>query len=86
MILSHLTDYLREHRRASVGDMALGLDVAPEALKAMLATLERKGRARRLPKGTGCGSGCCKCDPDTLELYEWVEARADAIGETRGLR
>ncbi|TCJ15538.1 sugar metabolism transcriptional regulator [Parasulfuritortus cantonensis] len=52
--------------------MALGLDASPDALKGMLATLERKGRVRRLAAGTGCANGCCKCDPKTLELYEWV--------------
>ncbi len=72
MILSRVNEYLRQHKRASVVDMALGLDAAPEALKAMLGALERKGRVRRLPSGTGCGGGCCKCDPNSVELYEWV--------------
>lgn len=73
MILSRVNDYLKQHRRASVTDMALGLDAAPEALKGMLATLERKGRVRRLPAGTAC-TGCCKCDPNAVELYEWTGA------------
>ncbi|HNQ03298.1 MAG TPA: FeoC-like transcriptional regulator [Thiobacillaceae bacterium] len=71
MILSRINDYMRLHRRASVADMALGLDAAPEAVKGMLDVLERKGRVRRLPSGTAC-TGCCKCDPNTVELYEWV--------------
>jgi len=71
MILSRVNDYLRQHRRASLTDMAYGLDAAPEALQAMLAALERKGRVRRLPAGTSC-SGCCKCDPHAVELYEWT--------------
>lgn len=72
MILSQLNDYLKQHRRASVIDLASGLDANPEAVKAMLAALERRGRARRLPAGTACGGGCCKCDPNTVELYEWI--------------
>lgn len=72
MILSRVSDYLKQRKRASVGDMALGLAAAPDALEGMLATLERKGRVRRLPAGSGCGNGCCKCDPKTLVLYEWV--------------
>lgn len=71
MILSQVNDYLRRHRRASVTDMAHGLEAAPEALKGMLAALERKGRVRRLPAGTSC-EGCCKCDPNAVELYEWT--------------
>lgn len=73
MILSRVSDYLKLHRRASVVDMAHGLDAAPDALKAMLATLERKGRVQRLPAGTPCGGGCCKCDPNAVELYEWID-------------
>lgn len=72
MILSRVSEYLKQHRRASVVDMAHGLDATPDALKGMLATLERKGRVRRLPSGTACGGGCGKCDPNSVELYEWV--------------
>ncbi|WP_206199348.1 FeoC-like transcriptional regulator [Parasulfuritortus cantonensis] len=70
--MGFLTILLKQRKRASVIDMALGLDASPDALKGMLATLERKGRVRRLAAGTGCANGCCKCDPKTLELYEWV--------------
>ncbi len=76
MILSRLSSYLRERRRASVGDMVLALGCEPGALEAMLATLERKGRVRRLPPGTACGRGCCESDPATLVLYEWAGADA----------
>jgi hypothetical protein len=72
MILSRVNDYLKQHKRASVTDMAHGLDTEPDALKAMLSTLERKGRGRRLPAGTACSGGCGKCAPKTVELYEWV--------------
>jgi DNA-binding IclR family transcriptional regulator len=71
MILARVLDYLRRHRRASVADMAQGLGAAPEALREMLAMLERKGRVRRLPAGTLCAGGCRKCDPASVELYEW---------------
>lgn len=70
MILSRVNDYLQQHRRASLTDMAHGLGTTPDALRDMLAILERKGRVRRLPAGTACG-GCNKCAPATIELYEW---------------
>ena len=70
MILSRLNDYLRQHKRASLADLALGLDAAPAAAAAMPTTLERNGRVRRLPAGTAC-NGCCKCDPSVVRLYEW---------------
>ncbi|PIE00753.1 MAG: sugar metabolism transcriptional regulator [Thiothrix nivea] len=73
MMLSKVSTYLRERKRASVQDMSYALVVTPDALKAMLDTLERKGKVRRLPSGTACG-GCCKCDPHTIDIYEWVDA------------
>ncbi len=73
MMLSKVSAYLRERKRASVQDMSYALVVAPDALKAMLGTLERKGKVRRLPCGTACGS-CGKCDPRTIDIYEWVDA------------
>ncbi|EIJ33575.1 FeoC-like transcriptional regulator [Thiothrix nivea] len=73
MMLSKVVDYLRERKRASVQDMSYALVATPDALTAMLATLERKGRVRRLPSGTACGGGCSKCDPHTVDIYEWVD-------------
>ena len=72
MILSRVSHYLRRHRRASLHDMAHSTGSTPEAIAAMLATLERKGRVRLLPAGSSCGSACCKCDPTTLAIYEWT--------------
>lgn len=72
MILSRVNSHLKQHHRCSLSDMAASLNAAPEALRDMLALLERKGRVRKLPGGTACGGGCSKCAPDTIELYEWT--------------
>jgi len=78
MIISRLTTYLQQHQRASVHDMAQALDTDAEALRNMLSMLKRKGRVRRLPSGTSCGGGCGKCQPHTVEIYEWAaSAQAD---------
>ena len=74
-MLTRVDAYLRLNRRASLRDMALVLAASPEALREMLAVLERKGRVRRLPAGTTCGGGCSKCAPTDVELYEWQEQR-----------
>lgn len=71
MILSQLSDYLKTHGRAALTDMAVHFDTAPEALRAMLGVLERKGRVTRLPAGTPCAGGCCKCSADRIEIFEW---------------
>ncbi len=72
MILSRVSEYLKSHRRAAVTDMAIALEVTPEALREMLGILQRKGRIRKLPAGTACGGGCNKCNSATVEIYEWV--------------
>jgi len=77
MILSDLRSYLAEHKRAALIDMARHFDTDADALRGMLATLEHKGRVRKLPVGTGCDGGCCGCDPADQELYESLEQSSD---------
>lgn len=76
MILSQILDYIRTHRRVSLLDLQHRFHAEPEALRAMLATLERKGRVRRLPSGTVCGGGCSQCGQTAPELYEIAEGSA----------
>ena len=74
MILSEVRDYLARHKRAALIDLSHHFGSDPQALRGMLAVLERKGRVRRLPAGTPCATEtCCKCDPATVEMFEWVE-------------
>jgi DeoR/GlpR family transcriptional regulator of sugar metabolism len=63
MMIQRITEHLRQQRRASLHDMALSLKASPDALRGMLAVLEKKGRVRRVPA----------CKPETIELYDWVE-------------
>lgn len=72
MILSQLTQRLATSRRAALIDLAQQIGVTPDALRGMLGVLERKGRVRKLPSGTACGGGCSRCDPASVEIYEWV--------------
>lgn len=72
MILSQLTEYLAEHKQAPLVDLSYRLEATPEALRGMLAVLERKGRVRKLPAGTPCGGGCSRCAPQTVEVYQWI--------------
>ncbi|EGV31270.1 protein of unknown function DUF1920 [Thiorhodococcus drewsii AZ1] len=71
MIVSELSRYLQDNGRAALRDLSHRFDSEPEALRGMLQTLERKGRIRKLPSNTPC-SGCCSCDPASIEIYEWV--------------
>lgn len=76
MILSDLTNYLAEQKRVALLDLSHRFGSSPEALRGMLAVLERKGRVRKLPAGTACSSGCGKCEAASIEIYEWVDAGA----------
>lgn len=71
MILSELRSYVQVHQRVTLLDLVNRFDADADALRGMLAVLERKGRVRKLPV-SACG-GCNKCDPASLELYESVE-------------
>ncbi|MFB1487602.1 MULTISPECIES: FeoC-like transcriptional regulator [unclassified Thiocapsa] len=72
MILSELSGYLEQHRRVGLMDLAYRFESSPDALRGMLDILERKGRVRRITGAVGCTSGCSKCDPATVETYEWI--------------
>jgi DeoR/GlpR family transcriptional regulator of sugar metabolism len=72
MILSELTGYMAQHRRVALLDMVYRFGASPDAVRSMLATLQRKGRVRRVEGGAACGTSCGKCDQSVLETYEWV--------------
>lgn len=73
MILSQLRQYLRLNRRAALHDLSLHFRVEPDALRGMLDQWMRRGKVRRLPAGTPCAGGCCRCDPASVEIYEWTD-------------
>jgi putative ferrous iron transport protein C len=72
MILSDLRNYLKDQKRVTLKDLESRFDIDADALRGMLGTWINKGYVRKLPTGTACSSGCCKCDPALTELYEWV--------------
>jgi putative ferrous iron transport protein C len=73
MILSDLRSYLQEQKRVALKDMEMRFNIDADALRGMLSKWITKGYVRKLPSGTSCSSGCCKCDPALTELYEWIE-------------
>jgi len=73
MLIDRLRETLQQHDRASVQDLSLALGMTPDALRALLGTLERKGRVHKLTAQTNCGD-CCKCNTDALDVYAWGAA------------
>ncbi len=72
LILKNLTSYLSRERQAAIFELAQRLGADKDAVRGMLAVLERKGLVRKLPAGTLCAGGCTQCGPETVEIYEWV--------------
>ena len=72
MILSELRDYLRQQHRVALKDLETHFNIEADALRGMLGKWIAKGYLKKLSSGTSCASGCCKCDPALIELYEWV--------------
>ncbi len=73
MVLSELRNYIQLNRRVPLIDLANRFNTDPNALRGMLQKWIDKGRIRKISGETGCSTGCCKCDPATLEFYEWLE-------------
>jgi putative ferrous iron transport protein C len=73
VILSDLRVYLKQQRRVALADMSSHFGIEADALRGMLGKWISKGNLRKLPSGTACGGSCCKCDPASIELYEWID-------------
>ncbi|MGZ8096108.1 MAG: FeoC-like transcriptional regulator [Methylosarcina sp.] len=73
MILSDLRVYLKQQRRVALADMSSHFGIEADALRGMLGKWISKRNLRKLPSGTACGGSCCKCDPASIELYEWID-------------
>jgi len=73
MILTEIRDYLRTHNQVSLRDMALQFSMEQDALRPILEQWIVKGKIIKLPQGTACGGGCNSCEPETIEIFQWVE-------------
>jgi hypothetical protein len=73
VILSDLRDYLREQHRVALADLIIHFNMDADALRGMLDKWISKGKVRKLPLNTSCGTSCCQCDAALTEIYEWVE-------------
>ena len=70
-MLSELRSYLQSHGRAPLSDIALHLQMDPDAVRPLLEKWQRKGKVIKLDSNNSCDSGCQKCDPETVEIYQW---------------
>ena len=73
MILTEIRDYLKVKKQAPLRDMALEFNIEQDALRPILEQWVNKGKITKLPQGTTCGGGCHSCEPEVIELYQWVD-------------
>ena len=64
--------YLSRRRLATLHDIALHFRMTTDAVRPMLELWIKKGKVRKHGNSPGCSRGCCKCDPATIETYEWL--------------
>ncbi len=79
MILSDIKQYLAQRGNASLSDLCIHFDANPEAMRGMLEQWMRKGRVQRHSASASCGSSCNKCDMDSTEIYQWVDAATSSF-------
>lgn len=73
MNLTDLKTYLREHKRASLTDIAYHFNSEPRVIAKMLEHWVRKGKVQHLAQPPiSCQKGCCECP--VVDIYVWIEA------------
>ncbi len=70
-ILRDVRDYLEQHQRASLNDLAIHFQTSPDAMRGMLDQWINKGKVRQCPASAcaSCARGCASAPGDS---YEWV--------------
>ena len=74
MILTQVRDYLKQKGQAPLRDMALEFGIDQDALRPIVELWITKGKVVKLPEGSACGGGCNSCEPQTIELYQWIDS------------
>ena len=73
MILSELRDYIKIQQKVAMVDIANHFQMDADVLRAMLDKWVSKGKIKKTSLETGCGTSCCKCDPNLTDIFEWVD-------------
>ena len=72
MLLS-IKAFLKERKSADLQELSFYFCKHPDTIRFLLAHWIRKGKIRYLVKDKGCGTKCQACQPQSVEVYQWVE-------------
>lgn len=72
MDLIQLKKYLRDRKIAPLQDVAHHFQVEVDTVRPLLDVWMGKGKVRRRQETATACKGCCKCDPASIEVYEWI--------------
>lgn len=73
MTPSELRTYLKEHRHVTLADLSIHFQSDPQAVKAAMQTWVKKGVVNETLAEAGCSEGCCKCKPESITIYKWLD-------------
>lgn len=75
MLLSDIRNYLQQRGTASLQDVAIHFDIAPDTAQFALNYWQNKGKIRA--QAASCGSGGCDgCGNNGSAVYAWVKKEA----------
>ncbi|MGD9950390.1 MAG: FeoC-like transcriptional regulator [Desulfobulbus sp.] len=73
MDLIKLKHYLRSRKVSPLKDAAHHFQVDVPTIRPLFDVWLRKGKIRKRVDIGGVCRGCCKCDPASIEIYEWID-------------
>ncbi|HPY41254.1 MAG TPA: FeoC-like transcriptional regulator [Thiolinea sp.] len=74
MLLSDIRSYLQQRGTASLKDVAVHFDIAPDTAQFALNYWQNKGKIREQAASCGSGScGGCSSNSSSAAIYTWVK-------------
>lgn len=75
MMLGEIRNYVKQHGTASLNDIALHFDIAPDTVRFAIDYWQRKGKIREQATASCDSGGCGGCSSNSAPkaLYEWVK-------------
>lgn len=72
MTLTDLHNYIRDHGKATLSEISYAFKADAGVTERMLAVWVQKGKIRlHKPEASGQCRGCCSCDKNAGQYYEW---------------